>query len=137
MQSLCDDSARQSLWCRARARLILLMVVSTQQDWDTAAWHVQVARHRLAARVGWEDMREHGWAGALLHRGFWSAYPQHVVDMAKDCGGDEAHFVDHYAANVVQAHAAFAKELGTSRRHGDVRELPHVACVLARDAQRH
>ena len=90
-------------------RGLLLMVVSTQQDWDTAAWHVQVARHRLAARVGWEDMREHEWAGALLHRGFWSAYPQHVVDMAKDCGGDEAHFVDHYAANVVQAHAAFAE----------------------------
>ena len=113
------------------------MVVSTQQDWDTAAWHVQVARHRLAARVGWEDMREHGWAGALLHRGFWSAYTQHVVDMAKDCGGDEAHFVDHDAANVVQAHAAFAEELGTGRRHGDVRELPGVACVLARDAQGH
>ena len=33
-------------------RGLLLMVVSTQQDWDTAAWHVQVARHRLAARVG-------------------------------------------------------------------------------------
>ena len=90
-------------------RGLLLMVVSTQQDWHPAAWHVQVARHR----------------------------PQHVVDMAKDCGGDEAHFVDHYAANVVQAHAAFAEELGTGRRHGDVRELPGVACVLARDAQGH
>ena len=26
---------------------------------------------------------------------------------------------------------------GTGRRHGDVRELPGVACVLARDAQGH
>ena len=116
-------------------RVLLLMVVSTQQDWDTAAWHVQVARHRLAARVGWEDMREHGWAGALLHRGHHrSTYPQHVVDMAENGGSDEAHFVDHDAANIFEAHAAFAEELGTGRRHGDIRELLRVACALARDA---
>jgi hypothetical protein len=102
------------------------MVVSTQQDWDTAAWHVQVARHRLAAWVGWEDMREHWWAGALLllHRGFWSANPQHVVDMAEDCGARDAkrfvvkrHFVDHYAACARRTRQSVraALELGTHR----------------------
>jgi len=60
-----------------------------------------------------------------------------MVDMAEDGGGDKADLVDHDAANVVQAHAAFAGELGTSRRHGNVRKLLRVACVLARDAQRH